>query len=956
MKKKILLFLMVSLLSLSIIFLAGCDVSLGGKDSTGDNTGDSINKDNDGKDDTDNKDDEGNGNGNEENPTDDEYATIKLIERRSGKDHAVASFKVKRGEAPDEDTVSAITDAYYHGYKYASWHYDTYFNNPDSIFDPTAAIDEDITLFGNRGMLAGENIVWSYDNSTNTLTFEGEGEMFNYLYNDEPLWLNYRTLAENIVFVGDITNIGDYAFHRFEAISEVVIPDTVERIGLSVFYESSITDINFPSTLVTIDNNAFFRCDGLTELVFNQGLQYVGKSAFSECVGVTKITLTDDIAEFGASAFYMCTNLKTAYYLGTQEKYDQLIFRLDNFWVKQLANTYYISETAPAEPGPYWYYDDNGDIAQWYYTVGYKSAKSDLVPFVFDYVDATLGVTEKNIEFLNSIVYHGYKFKSFYCSDDRSMKYDVGLVLTRDIHLVGNRGNLCGDNLTWTVSGTQLKISGYGAMWDFENVQDAPWYGRNIVSVSIGNLVTHLGSNMFSGMTSLVSVDIPVNVLSIHPDAFIGCNNLLYIYYMGTSDAIISGLSELNNLLDANVYYQDLTGDKGEGYYWKSVKGGMELENKRVAWSLVDGVLTVGGDSALVNYSDVSETPWYINRDSIKEVVILKSANRVGYNSFNGISAIEKITVPDTVMKIAASAFMGTAYYDNPDNWQWGGLYISNHLIKLSDGFTDSLFVIRDGTISIAEDAFAGCTSIRDLVVNKELLGVYQAALAPLQLERIFFTGSNLGTWDGIWSSGNNLESQELGDVQIYCLSAYEPNEEGYYWNKIMKPDGTFDISIWESKLPKDRGNQVGDVCYSDELYVIGGDNTVSIDSLFGKKSVIYFWNIEDDGSTSGLAELSRLAEDNSDNLNVLAVYSGTVSTDATELIASEYSESKITFASDYVSADDLESGDLSLDVVYTRLGGDGTYPLILILDESGVITYVGTGIMTYEEMSAYLQ
>lgn len=923
MKNKLLFIFLVLILVISVLALCGCELTLGG--GSGEPEEEEKNPDGD----------------EEVDPPKTEYVTVKLVEKIKGNDVTVATFEVEKGTAPDEDTVKNINGTYYHGYKYESWHYDTYFNNPDSRFDPERPLDEDITLYGKRGMLAGENIVWSFDSATNTLIFEGEGDMFDFLYNDEPLWLSYKTLAENIVFKGNITGIGNYAFYKFTSIGKVTLPETVEKIGSAVFYESSISEVNFPKTLKSIGNSAFFRCENLTELVFNQGLEYVGKSAFYECIGVVRITLTNEIAEFGASAFYMCTNLKTAFYLGTEEEYDQLIFRLDNFWVQQLANTYFISEDEPEEPGPYWYYDDNGDIAQWYYTVGYKSERDAKVPFVFDYVDAKLGVTERNIDFLNSIEYHGYKFVSFSCLDDRSLRYAVGLKLNRDIHLTGNRGNVCGDGLTWRISGTQLTISGNGRMWDFETSKDAPWYGRNIVTVVIGEGVTHIGANTFISMSSLISVDIPTNVKTIHTNAFSGCNNLLYIYYLGGVDGDIVGLDKLTNTVDAKVYYYNPDGS-GEGYFWRNVKGGMELDEKRVAWSLEDGVLTVGGDAALVNYSLLSETPWYPDRDSVREVVILRNANRVGYNSFNGMSGVDRITVPPSVMKIAESAFTGTAYYDNPDNWYLGGLYVSEHLIRVREDYSDKLFVIRDGTISIAENAFAGCSGITELVVNKELLGVYAGALAPLSLESIYFSGNDLNSWEGIWKKGNNLESQELADVRIFCFSHYEPSEEGYYWNKEMNFDGTFNVVVWESALPKPRGGEVGDICFGYTLEdLFDSQKTIDTDSLLGVGTVILFWNHGSEESIAMLDVIKSAKVQFADDVNVLAVHTGDSPELARDLVGEGYNEESVAFL-----LDGTEEGGF-----YALLGGDGNYPLTLVLDAEGKITYKAYGVLSSEDL-----
>ena len=210
--------------------------------------------------------------------------------------------------------------------------------------------------------------------------------------------------------------------------------------------------------------------------------------------------------------------------------------------------------------------------------------------------------------------------------------------------------------------------------------------------------------------------------------------------------------------------------------------------------------MTVGGDSTLVNYGDVSETPWYPDRDSVRSIVVLTGANRVGYNSFKGFDKAVSITLPDSVRKIASSAFEGTGYYTDSANWIDGALYISKHLIKVDSETVAEQFIIRDFTISVAEDAFLGCTSIRRLVFSKDLRGIYKSALAPLTLDGIFFTGTDRKTWDGIWSSGNDLESQEISDVTLYLLSPYAPSGDSteLYWKKQVNSDGSITLKVWE--------------------------------------------------------------------------------------------------------------------------------------------------------------
>jgi len=721
-------------------------------------------------------------------PPEEELLTFIIKERING--DRIAAFKVSRGFIPstNEDVMNAINNASYHGYGFVAWYTEQSQTKEEYLFNPNTAIFEDLTIWGDRGKLAGPDITWDYDLATDTLKLTGSGPMYNFKYNDDAPWIKYASLVKKIIFNGEITTIGDHSFYQFKALSKVVLPDSIISIGENSFYDSSVTHINFPPNLELIGKQAFKFCEGLTELEFNQGLQEIRDGAFNGDYNITSVILTDKIAELGTSAFQDCNNLQTAYYMGTEEQYNQIVVRLDNFWVQQLANTYYLSESKPAVPGPYWHLGENGETINWYYTIGYFSEANTAngkVPFAFDYVDPEIGITQDHIDFLADLWYHGYQFASWIDIDTRKQyNMQVGTVLSDDLRLRGNRGNKCGANLTWKISGGVLSISGNGAMWDFQKSGDAPWEGRAYSSITIDSGVTYIGSNAFCNNLTITSIDIPTNIKGIHKNTFVGNVSLRYIYFLGTEEelASVQGINDLADIGEAKVYVRSDDLSTVNGSYWRLMKGTDDIEG-RVAWRVEEGTLYVGGAETLTNYSRFGDTPWASLKDEITKIVIINGANRVGAYSFAGMKNVTEITIPASVHKIAATAFEGTGVYDNTEGYVDGALYISNHLIRVEPSLVGTEFRIKEGTLSIAENAFYGCDTITDLLFNKEIVGVCIGAMAGLtSLERLYFSGTSIDGWNYIWSSGNDLESQNLGSVTIYCFSKYQPATTGNWW------------------------------------------------------------------------------------------------------------------------------------------------------------------------------
>ena len=88
----------------------------------------------------------------------------------------------------------------------------------------------------------------------------------------------------------------------------------------------------------------------------------------------------------------------------------------------------------------------------------------------------------------------------------------------------------CGPNLKWHLTDDGvLTISGEGEMDDYNDrgyYVGGPWGYDEIKRVIIGDSVTSIGNNAFSGCSSLTSVTIPNSVTTIGEYAFSRCSSL----------------------------------------------------------------------------------------------------------------------------------------------------------------------------------------------------------------------------------------------------------------------------------------------------------------------------------------------------------------------------------------------------------------------------------------------
>ena len=103
---------------------------------------------------------------------------------------------------------------------------------------------------------------------------------------------------------------------------------------------------------------------------------------------------------------------------------------------------------------------------------------------------------------------------------------------------------------------------------------------------------------------------------------------------------------------------------------------------------------------------------------SLKSITMSDNIKYIGDRAFSNCTALERITLPDNIEYIGKGAFENTAYYNNYNNWEQPNgevLYIGNHLIEAN--FVTGEYAVREGTITIAVEAFYGCKGLTGITI-----------------------------------------------------------------------------------------------------------------------------------------------------------------------------------------------------------------------------------------------
>ncbi|MBO5180602.1 MAG: leucine-rich repeat domain-containing protein, partial [Paraprevotella sp.] len=107
-----------------------------------------------------------------------------------------------------------------------------------------------------------------------------------------------------------VTSIESNAFQDCSGLTTINIPSSVTSIGSETFSGcSGLTSISIPSSVTSIGSKAFSGCSGLTSISIPSSVTSIGSETFSGCSGLTSISIPSSVTSIGYSAFEGCSGL-----------------------------------------------------------------------------------------------------------------------------------------------------------------------------------------------------------------------------------------------------------------------------------------------------------------------------------------------------------------------------------------------------------------------------------------------------------------------------------------------------------------------------------------------------------------------------------------------------------------------------------------------------------------------
>lgn len=128
--------------------------------------------------------------------------------------------------------------------------------------------------------------------------------------------------TDGVLFSADETRLICYPQGR-RGLS-YAIPDGVRYVGANAFRHcGELRDITIPSTVISIEDFAFFDCASLEDFTIPDGVRAIGAGVFSFS-SLKSVRIPDSVVSVGAMAFEPCENLRDVYYAGSREQWERM--------------------------------------------------------------------------------------------------------------------------------------------------------------------------------------------------------------------------------------------------------------------------------------------------------------------------------------------------------------------------------------------------------------------------------------------------------------------------------------------------------------------------------------------------------------------------------------------------------------------------------------------------------
>ena len=643
----------------------------------------------------------------------------------------------------------------------------------------------------------GDNLTWSYDETTGTLTISGEGAMYDYPFDDSQ-WYDLKSEITNVVIEDGVTSIGSSAFELFVNLKSVTIPESVTVIGDYALDEcDSLTKIVLHEGVTKIGDGAFANCDYLDTVVIPGTVTEFGDDVFASCDRLANVTLCDGLTDIGTGTFANCTSLTD---IVIPESVTSL--RGENF--AGCVNLKSITFSMNIEAVGYGTFGDCVNLQDVYYT----GTEEDLLTFESIPFGNNEPLFAANFHCESTVHRHNYvktsEYVAEFCDEDSyttytcecghsyngdyvkatEHSYDNGVITTKpncDVDGVKTfTCTTCGVTYTEAVPQTGHNYDDGVITKDPTCTTDGV---KTFTCTTCGDTYTEAVDKVKEHDYELVVNTSPDTTACVktYKCSVCGDSYTETVNAIGHTQVIIPEFAPTETKpgftagiacsgCGAVLLEQKVIPALGTTENSSVIDSGTCGTSATWTYNTETGALIISGTGAISNYKSTQTRPWEKYEDEIKSIVINDGITKIGNYAFVNFGSLIYVSIPDSVTEIGSNVFKNcvnlksVVMSDRVDTINYSAFEGCKNLIYVTLGknisyIQDTTFkgctslthvTVPDSVYYINAGAFVGCTSLKSVTIGKNVVAIYNNAFNECtSLKDVYYTGTE-DQWKGI--------------------------------------------------------------------------------------------------------------------------------------------------------------------------------------------------------------